>query len=92
MKEAGEVLPPATIKAYPNPTNGNLNLELKGFAEGKARISLFCSDGSLSMQKDLMLTGDEQVVTLDLSELSAGMYIVQVVNDNVKINTTVIKH
>jgi hypothetical protein len=44
------------------------------------------------MQKDLMLNGDEQVETLDLSELSAGMYIVQVVNSNVKINTTVIKH
>jgi hypothetical protein len=82
----------ASINAYPNPTNGNISLELKGFTEGKARVDLFCSDGSIVMQQDIILTGDVQVTTLDLSKLSDGIYLIQIIYNHIKIQTTIIKH
>jgi hypothetical protein len=81
----------ASIKAYPNPTPGNLSLELNGFAEGKARVNLYCSDGSLVMQKELELTGDQQVVTLDLSNQPDGVFHVQLIQNLITTQTTIIK-
>ncbi len=81
----------ASIKAYPNPTGGSISLELSGFAEGKARINLYCSDGSLAMQKDVELAGDQKIIALDLSNLSNGVYIVQLVHNNGTMQTIIIK-
>jgi hypothetical protein len=81
----------ASIKAYPNPTNGYISLELTGFAEGKARINLYCTDGSLVLLKELELTGDEQIIALELSNLPDGVYLLQLVYNLGTIQTTIIK-
>jgi hypothetical protein len=81
----------ASIKAYPNPTHGNISLELSEFAEGNARASVYCSDGSLVMQKELELTGDQQVITLDLSNQPAGVFVIQLIQNLRTAQTTIIK-
>jgi hypothetical protein len=80
-----------SIKAYPNPTSGNMSLEITGFAEGKASIRLFCSDGSLAMKEDIELTGTVQVISLDLSNLANGVYLVQLLNRNGMLQTMIVK-
>jgi hypothetical protein len=81
----------ASMKAYPNPTSGIITLELNGFSKGEARINVYCSDGSLEIQQELELTGDEQVIMLDLTKLSNGIYVVNLQYNKGSIQSMIIK-
>lgn len=83
--EVAELELSETIKVYPNPTTAMINFQTETNLVGE-KISIFNLAGQLVSQKQI--TGDN---ALDLSELSAGVYLIQFTNKNVN-SFKIIKH
>ena len=64
------------VKAYPNPTNGLLQVDLPG-VETTASIALFDLTGKLVQQRQT----EASPATLDLYALPAGVYVLRVQGD-----------
>ena len=72
----------ATITLYPNPTHSSVNVEL-GEGVRATDIRLFNTFGQLISTTSVNST----VTTLDLSQLSNGIYFVQIFNENQLVTT-----
>ncbi|GAA5042252.1 hypothetical protein GCM10011506_44450 [Marivirga lumbricoides] len=68
------------VKIYPNPTRGNLKLEIELSKETEVGISVYNMGGILMTTKEL--NGQSIKETLDLNRFSSGMYIVRVIAGN----------
>ncbi len=83
--EAGEeeVMPTLSINAYPNPTNGLLEVEI--FCQdcnGDITYPLTVTDlfGKVIVKRDVMIAGGTASVKLDLSDYASGVYMINVNN------------
>lgn len=80
-----ERLQSESIQVYPNPTNGQVVVNLpENFTQGQVRI--------WDMQGRLMKFQDYEGNMLDLSSFSNGVYWLQFMNEDQKYSTKVIKH
>ncbi|MCB0845562.1 MAG: T9SS type A sorting domain-containing protein [Bacteroidetes bacterium] len=70
------------VDIYPNPFVGEINLELPANTEGK--IAVYLLSGQLAAEKEF--SGNQ--VSLDLSELAAGIYAVKVMDSEGNILQT----
>jgi hypothetical protein len=61
-------------KIYPNPTNGNVNIE----AEGMAHVTVFNTMGQLVYDTDV----DTDHLSINMQQFPAGSYIVRIVTAN----------
>jgi hypothetical protein len=67
----------AITKAYPTPTSHRVTLDIQGAAEGLATIEVVDLIGRVvKSQKTELFPGDNQV-SVDISELASGIYIVK---------------
>lgn len=69
------------MKVYPNPTNGEFNVEFTVDHDGEANIKIFDISGRVVKQVQTAVAEGVSVVTLDISELTAGIYQIQVENE-----------
>jgi hypothetical protein len=69
---------PAKLAALPTITSGAFTLQLPD-GEGRAQVQLIDMNGSLIEQRNLLLIGKGQTLSMDLSRQAKGMYIVRVV-------------
>ncbi len=74
---AGERVALAEVRAYPNPADASVRIEV--LLGGDAPVSLQVADafGRLVMEREL---GDGAFVDLDVSDLDAGIYLVRATN------------
>jgi hypothetical protein len=75
------------FKLYPNPTSGEVTLELNGFASGPAELRLLDVRGRTIMTRKEELTTGLQFIKLNLHNLINGNYMIQIVQ-NGKYYTT----
>ena len=67
----------AITRAYPTPTNHRITLDIEGAAEGLATIEILDLIGrSVKTERTQLMSGANQV-TIDISELASGIYIVR---------------
>jgi|GEM_PF-4630289 len=66
-----------TIKLYPNPVDSNLTYQLDNELRGNLSITIFDINGSLIKQLDIQKQAQDLTQTIDVAELAAGIYIVQ---------------
>ena len=71
------------VKLYPNPTNGQLNIE----AEGMTSVSVFDLVGQCLMQKSV----EDGQANLDMSQLQNGIYLIKVSTVNGSTMQRVVK-
>lgn len=78
------------IGLYPNPVmDGQLFLTTDKTLKGNTEIRITDRLGSLvSVQKNIILN-DSKPVTIEVGNLAAGMYILQVINDAENVNTNI---
>jgi len=74
---------------YPNPTQGDLNLEFGSFEETKAIIQIVDPLGRVVSTEEMFAKEGVNMVSLDLSSLSAGVYILYVNCGSVKRTTKI---
>ena len=77
-------MPTASFSMYPNPSSGNVSLELDAFFDKKVQITVYNHLGQV-----VKLAQIEQVTmaaqSIDLTALIASTYMVEVVSDTQRI-------
>lgn len=81
------------LKAYPNPTNGQIKIELtkEGGEDGESTIQVVDMNGKvLEVRKDIMTNGFQEA-EFDLGQFSNGMYYIIVDHAGQRLTEKVIK-
>lgn len=74
VNEAGHSL---SISLYPNPTKGDLNLDLKGYLGQTVEIEIMTTSGQVVKRRVLDSNNQtEMFTTIDLNDVSQGLYLV----------------
>ena len=66
------------LSVQPNPADDLLHLRLATALEGAVQVSLFGTDGRLALGRQLNGFAPAQVLTLDVQQIPAGMYLLRV--------------
>ncbi len=72
---------------YPNPVQNILSVQLTTTTEGSAQIALMDITGKIVITKKQNLLKGLNEVSLDVSKLSAGMYLIQYTNAEQQVQT-----
>lgn len=79
----------SSFNLYPNPANGVATIKLEAAKPVKARLSIVTVDGRVVFGDNISFNNTFST-TIDLSKLSAGIYIVNLVADDIFINRKLI--
>jgi Zn-dependent metalloprotease len=71
----------SSIRSYPNPVRGLLNLQYPAAATGLVRIRVMDMAGKVVQEKDRLLNKGLNHFTIDCSTLNSGTYLLQVGQD-----------
>ncbi|MDD2634548.1 MAG: T9SS type A sorting domain-containing protein [Bacteroidales bacterium] len=74
------------VKLFPNPSSGLLNLDIKNYPDVELSISIYTVNGQIVYSNQYKLVDGALVKTIDLSNLSSGMYYLRIISNN--LNTT----
>jgi hypothetical protein len=74
------------IKLFPNPATTSITVEWSDATMG-ADLKIFCTSGRVVLQKRIESNSD----VIDISNLSSGIYIVQLVGNNLQVRSRFIK-
>ena len=87
---AGEIY---QLDLSPNPITEQLHIEIKGkdLNQGLSTLSIFSLEGKRLVEKSYQLSSGEQSLDLDLSDLSQGLYILQLRNSDKVFNDKFVK-
>jgi len=70
------------VNVYPNPTSGDVNISLNTAKEGTLSLSIVDISGRLISHQNVSITQGEQVHTLEMNDLSEGIYFVKMVGED----------
>jgi len=77
------------VELYPNPTKGVVKIKIDN-ANGDATISIYSQTGQLINKKQSAVQGKEIADEVDLSNLTKGVYIIQVTTKNQRLTKLVV--
>ena len=72
----------ADFDLFPNPTDGKVNLVIGETLQGKATVEVYNLLGERMMAKSLGHLQQNETITLDLSRLASGLYIIKLSTAN----------
>ncbi|MDX1942921.1 MAG: T9SS-dependent M36 family metallopeptidase [Saprospiraceae bacterium] len=67
-----------SVHLYPNPASDIVNLAISSLEPSEANIRIFSADGKLLQQQKVDLRIDNQLIPINISNLSDGFYFVEV--------------
>jgi len=73
------------LSIYPNPTNEDVTISFNTQNSEKTSLEIVNSLGEVIYSETIASTGGEQNLTVDLSEISTGLYYVTVWNEEIKM-------
>lgn len=79
------------MKAFPNPASDRVNLEILAIQSGTYQIQVFNAVGQRVYQNQVSLISGENQESIDLSNLSQGVYTLQVQNEAQVIAQNIVK-
>lgn len=81
----------ASVNTFPNPASGFVNLTFIANSNFDATLSLSRTDGTTVLVENQSVVKGNQVVQLDLSDLSTGLYLLQMTTDSGVFATKILK-
>ena len=75
------------IRAYPNPANDEVNVEMTNFDNGNYTLKIYNLLGSVIMQDNYSVSGTK-TIKLDITQLRKGTYLYSISNNQGKILVT----
>ena len=81
-----------SVQAYPNPTSGAFQMYLNGYNNGGAVIRVIDFRGIEIHQKDIEVNSEAEIINMDISNHSNGVYVIQVIQNGKSEATRVIKY
>ena len=83
-----EMLKDFSVRIYPNPTKGDLTVEIQSLPdENTATLRLYSMSGNLILQR----TGVRNIETLNISNQAAGIYILKITSGDSSTEWKIIK-
>lgn len=79
------------VLSYPNPMQGELNLKIKSSKEINVTIYLLDMNGKIILDKNINLLSSENLINLNVSSLSSGIYNCQIIGEKINISQKIIK-
>ncbi|MEO1517574.1 MAG: M36 family metallopeptidase [Bacteroidota bacterium] len=79
------------VRAFPNPTNEQLNITIGTDQYERATMSLLTADGREMIQRTVELSAQVQSYQMDVESFPAGMYLLRIQTDNDVIIRKVMK-
>jgi hypothetical protein len=70
------------ISTFPNPASEQLNIVLHNFNENNAQLVILDINGREYKRVDLSDVDDWKMLTLNISDLASGTYIIRIIGDN----------
>lgn len=80
-----------SVVMYPNPSSNHLNIRLENFKSNQVELRIINSVGQRIFKKKMRLVQGADWERLNISTLSSGMYIVEIVDGDHKIRQKLIK-
>lgn len=74
-----------TVKLYPNPTSENVNVRIEGIS-GQTTIRISTLTGKTVAHRAISIDNDFSIETFNVSDLTPGVYVLQIVNDDAVIS------
>lgn len=74
-----------TVKLYPNPTSENVNVRIEGIS-GQTTIRISTLTGKTVAHRAISIDNEFSIETFNVSDLTPGVYVLQIVNDNAVIS------
>lgn len=71
-----------TLSAYPNPASENITLEINNINAKEAKVSVYDVMGRVILEKNYTTATNSLKETLQINNLNAGIYTLQIVLDN----------
>jgi hypothetical protein len=69
------------VSIYPNPGYEVSNLDIKASEDMNIQLTVFSSTGQILLSQKTALKKGNNIITLDITNLSPGMYHVNIIND-----------
>jgi hypothetical protein len=70
---------------YPNPSYGVVNIKLSGDNQGNAQVRVFDISGNIIHNKDIIISGKEPIITIDIGKKSSGLFFYKIEFDDKQI-------
>lgn len=80
-----------SITAYPNPTQGELNVQIANVKESEGKIFLYNALGQIVSEQSISFSEGKADIQLDLKNIAIGIYTVSFQSGNVQKNLKVMK-
>lgn len=80
----------ASFQVYPNPNNGQFNIEMESNKNIDARLEIINAFGQVVQSQQIKNLNGKRVFNTDLSKLSKGLYLVNLYFNNEIINRRVV--
>jgi len=68
------------LKVYPNPTNSDLNVEFHNAADNNVDVKLYDITGKLVSSQSRFMQAGDQKLTINMTKLAAGTYMLELTN------------
>jgi hypothetical protein len=68
----------ASVKVYPNPSNGEFQVEISKWNAGTVDVAMYSADGKLIFTKKVLNNGDSQILQINDTHFSSGIYYLRV--------------
>jgi hypothetical protein len=70
----------SSLTLFPNPVKSILNMDIGGWKANETSVTVFSITGIEVLKSEITLSEMEKVLQLDVSQLSKGMYFIQIKN------------
>lgn len=81
----------ASLQLFPNPTPGNLFLQIENFQSVKVNAKIYNAIGQTLMQRSISLVNGAEITSFNLQHLPAGVYFVEVWDKDNRIVKKIIR-
>lgn len=92
ITQIDDVSDPVVLSVFPNPTSDNVSIKLLGLENSDVSISLSNSLMETLMEKEWSASGDEFNTEIELEQLPAGIYFIQINYGNHSKTKKIIKY
>ena len=79
------------LSAYPNPTNGLLNIDIQNCASSVGKLVLYNTLGQIVAERNLAIVNGSAIETIDLREMAIGVYSLSFQTEDHQITQKVVK-
>ncbi|MCB0707072.1 MAG: choice-of-anchor I family protein [Saprospiraceae bacterium] len=71
----------ATLTVFPNPTSGQIYLQMEGGIAGDYKVEVINLNGQILLEQVVGVFASAELIPLDLTNLSSGMYIIRIASN-----------